>query len=114
MEHSLTGWDIADAADIDWAPWGSRGDAKAKLIASADGYNVVLVAAEPGYAADPHVHGFPEFVYVIDGTIQVQGLELARGGAYAATAGSVHTEFRTDSGATYVSIFKRGDPVSGR
>jgi hypothetical protein len=73
MEHSLTGWDIANAADVDWAPWGIRGDARAKLMASADGYNVVLVVAEPGYAADPHVHGFPEFVYVVDGTIHVQG-----------------------------------------
>ena len=59
MEHSLTGWDIANAADVDWAPWGARGDARAKLIASADGYNVVLVVAEPGYATDPHVHGIP-------------------------------------------------------
>jgi uncharacterized protein len=107
MEHSLTGWDIANAADVDWAPWGSRGDAKAKLIASADGYIVVIVVAEPGYANDPHVHGFPEFVYVIDGTIHVQGHPLACGGAYAAAAGSVHSELRTDSGATYLSIFKR-------
>jgi quercetin dioxygenase-like cupin family protein len=106
MEHSLTGWDIANAADVDWAPWGCRGDAKAKLIASADGYNVVVVVAEPGYATSEHVHRFPEFVYVIDGTLQVQGLLLARGGAYAAAAGSVHTELSTDSGATYLSIYK--------
>jgi len=106
MEHSLTGWDIANAADIEWAPWGSRGDAKAKLIATADGYNVVLVVAEPGYATDPHVHGFPEFVYVIDGTMHAQGHVLASGDAYAAAAGSLHTEMRTDSGATYLTIFK--------
>jgi uncharacterized protein len=106
MEHWLTGWDIANAAEIEWEPWGSRGDAKAKLIASADGYNVCLVVAEPGYATDPHVHGFPEFVYVIEGTLLAQGHVLARGDAYAAAAGSVHTEMRTDSGATYLTIFK--------
>ena len=106
MEHSLTGWDIARAADVDWTPWGSRGGAKAKLIASADGYNVVIVVAEPGYATEPHVHGFPEFVYVIDGKMHVQGHLLAGGDAYAAAAGSVHTELRTESGATYLSIFK--------
>jgi quercetin dioxygenase-like cupin family protein len=106
MEHSLSGWDIANATDVGWAPWGSRGDAKAKLIASADGYNVVLVAAEPGYCTDPHVHDFPEFVYVIDGTLHAQGHVLGPGDAYAAAAGSVHTELRTDVGATYLSIFK--------
>jgi quercetin dioxygenase-like cupin family protein len=106
MEHSLTGWDIAEAADVEWAPWGCRGDARARLMASADGYNVVIVVAEPGYAADAHVHGFPEFLYVIDGTMRVQGHLLAGGDAYAAAAGSVHTELRTDSGATYLSIFK--------
>lgn len=106
MEHSLTGWDIANAADVRWAPWGSGGQAKAKLMASTDGYNVVLVVAEPGYAADPHVHRFPEFLYVIDGTVHTQGHAVSTGGAYAAAAGSVHTEFRTDSGATYVAIFK--------
>jgi quercetin dioxygenase-like cupin family protein len=106
MEHSLTGWDIAHAAEVEWAPWGSGGDAKARLLASADGYNVVLVVAEPGYATDPHVHGFPEFVYVIDGTMHAQGHVLARGDVYAAAAGSVHTELRSDSGATYLSIFK--------
>jgi hypothetical protein len=107
MEHSLTGWDIANAADIDWAPWGPHGQAKARLLASADGFNVVLVVAGPGYSADAHVHGFPEFVYLVDGTMSVQGHVLGRGDAYAAAAGSVHTELRTDSGATYVSIFKR-------
>ena len=59
MEHSLTVWDSAHAADVDWAPWGSRGDARAKLIASADGYNVVLVVAEPGYATDPSARPSP-------------------------------------------------------
>ena len=106
MEHSLTGWDIASARDVEWAPWGPRGQAQAKLIASADGYHVVLVVAEAGYATDPHVHGYPEFLYVIDGTLRTQGHELPPGGAYAAAAGSVHTELRTDSGATYLSIFK--------
>jgi quercetin dioxygenase-like cupin family protein len=106
MEHSLTGWDIADAAAVQWAPWGSRRAAKAKLIASADGYNVVLVVAEPGYETDPHVHGYPEFMYVLDGEVQVQGQLLGSGDAYAAAAGSVHTELRTDSGAMYLSIFK--------
>ena len=81
MEHSLTGWDIANAADIDGLRRALAEMPQAKLIASADGYNVVLVVAEPGHATDPHVHGFPEFVYVIDGTMDVQGQALGSGAA---------------------------------
>jgi quercetin dioxygenase-like cupin family protein len=106
MEHSLTGWDITNAADVDWAPWGSRDSAKAKLLASADGFNLVIVVAEPGYSVDRHVHDFPEFVYVLDGTLKVQGHPLGRGDAYAAAAGSIHTELHTDSGARYLAIYK--------
>jgi quercetin dioxygenase-like cupin family protein len=107
VEHSLTGWDIANAAEIHRTPWGSRGDATAKLIASADGFNVVVVTAEPGYTGDPHVHEFPEFLYVIAGSLRVQGHLVQQGDAYAAAAGSTHTEFQTDSGAVYLLIFKR-------
>ena len=34
MEHSLHGWDIAKLDDLEWMPWGSHGNAKAKLLAS--------------------------------------------------------------------------------
>jgi hypothetical protein len=102
----LTGWDITDANDVEWAPWGARGDARAKLLASADGFNVAVVRAGAGYAGEPHVHDFPEFLYVIEGLVRTQGLVLGRGGAYAAAAGSVHDDFRTEAGATYLSIFK--------
>jgi hypothetical protein len=106
VEHSLTGWDIAAVDDIEWAPWGPRGEAQAKLVASADGFNVVVVRAPAGYVGVPHVHGFPEFLYVIDGAVHTQGLVLKTGDAYAAAAGSTHDAFESPTGATYVLIFK--------
>ena len=104
--HDLTGWDIGAAARVDWAPWGSRGDARAKVLASGDGYYVVLVEAQPGYRGDPHEHGWAEMLYVLAGTLRTQGVELHTGDAYVAAAGSVHTDFATEAGATYLSIFK--------
>jgi len=60
---------IASAADeVDWVPWGSGGNARAKVLGAADGFNVALVEADAGYAGDPHVHTYPEFLYVVDGT----------------------------------------------
>lgn len=105
-QHDITGWDIGHAADIGWQSWGSRGDAKAKVLASGDGYIVALVQAEPGYRGDPHEHAHTEFQFVVDGAVRTQGVEMTAGDAYAAAAGSVHTDFETETGATYVSIFK--------
>jgi quercetin dioxygenase-like cupin family protein len=102
----LTGWDIGALTAIEWSPWGSRGDARAKVLASGDGYYLALVEAEPGYHGDPHEHGFAEMLYVLSGTLRTQGVEMGPGDAYVAAAGSVHTDFATDAGATYLSIFK--------
>ncbi len=103
---SLDGWDIGKFDDTEWVPWGSRGDARAKVLGSADGYMVVLVEAQPGYRGDPHVHEHAEFSYVIEGTIRNQGVMFGKGDGYAAAAGSTHTAFETETGATYVVIFR--------
>ena len=42
---------------------------------------------------------------MVDGTLRNQGQEMKRGDAYAAAAGSSHTDFATDSGATYFLAF---------
>lgn len=105
MGFDLTGWDIGDADAIEWSPWGG-GNARAKALANGDGYFVVLVEAEPGYAGTEHEHEHPEFLYVIDGELSNQGRIMKPGDAYVAATGSKHTEFSTEHGATYVLIFK--------
>ena len=106
MQHDLTGWNIGHAEEIEWQPWGSRGDARAKVLATGDGYVLALVEAEPGYTGDPHVHAHAEFSFVLEGDYRTQGRDLKAGDAYVAEAGSVHTDFETRSGARYLSIFK--------
>lgn len=106
MEHSLEGWDITRFDEVDWVPWGSGGNARAKILGIADGFHIALVEADAGYRGDPHVHTHPELFYLVEGTFRHQGKEMASGDAYAAAPGSSHTDFATDSGATYVTIFK--------
>jgi quercetin dioxygenase-like cupin family protein len=106
MEHSLEGWDLGRFDAIEWAPWGSGDDARAKVLAVADGFYMALVEADAGYEGDPHVHEHPEFLYVLDGTLRTQGQKLTKGEAYAAAPGSTHSDFATEAGATYLSIFK--------
>ena len=106
MEISLEGWDIQAADTAEWVPWGTTGNAKAKILGSADGFMVAFVQADAGYQGDPHVHGDPEFFYLIDGTVRNQGQRMVAGDGYAAATDSTHTDFGTDTGATYIVIFK--------
>lgn len=103
MTPSLEGWDITQAADVEWLAWGEAGDARAKVLGSADGS---LVEAQAGYAGTYHEHTHAEFLYVLAGTLGSQGRTMQAGVAYAAAAGSVHSEFAAESDATYLSIFK--------
>jgi quercetin dioxygenase-like cupin family protein len=80
--------------------------ARAKVLANGDGYYAALIEAEPGYVGDPHEHAHTEFLFVVDGALSTQGEELTRGAAYVAAAGSVHEQFGSPAGATYLSIFK--------
>jgi quercetin dioxygenase-like cupin family protein len=106
MNHSLDGWSIGRNDTSDWAPWGgTTGNARAKVLAVADGYYVTVVEAEAGYRGDAHEHAHPEFLYVIDGQLRTQGVELDTGDGYAAATGSVHTDFASDTGATYLLVF---------
>jgi quercetin dioxygenase-like cupin family protein len=107
VNHSLQGWDIGQTREREWASWGgTTGNARAKVLAIADDYYVTVVEAEAGYAGDSHEHNHPEFLYVIDGQLRTQGVELAAGDAYAAATGSVHSDFATDTGATYLLVFR--------
>jgi anti-sigma factor ChrR (cupin superfamily) len=106
MTYSLDGWSFGDPESVDWAPWGSGGNARAKLLADGDSHYAALIEAEPGYRGDPHEHAAVEFLYVVSGSVQTQGRELTAGSAYVAAAGSTHDAFGTEGGATYLSIFK--------
>jgi quercetin dioxygenase-like cupin family protein len=83
-----------------------HGDARAKILGSADGYLVALVEAEAGYQGSPHEHAHAEFLFVVDGQLRNQGQTMVRGDGYAAAAGSVHTDFEAEARSTYLSIFK--------
>ena len=38
MTLSLNGWNIGDADAVEWTPWGSGGNARAKILTNGDGY----------------------------------------------------------------------------
>jgi quercetin dioxygenase-like cupin family protein len=105
-ESTLAGWDIVQAGDAEWMPWGGGDDARAKILGSADGYVVTLVEAQAGYRGTPHEHAHAEFFHLLSGTVRNQGVTMSAGDGYAAAAGSQHTDFEVLSPATYLSIFR--------
>ena len=107
MEISLDGWDIKRFDQEEWVPWGGEsGDARAKVLGVADGFYLALIEAQPGYRGVPLEHMPPEFLSVIDGVVRNLGQPMKRGDGYAAAPGSTHSDFGTDTGATYVLVFK--------
>ena len=102
----LDGWDIKAAADVSWSPWGDGETARAKVLATGDGYVLALVEAEAGYQGAPHEHAHTEFLYLLAGRIRNQGRLMEAGDAYVASMGSQHTDFCATTAATYLSIFK--------
>jgi len=107
MDVALEGWDIVSADQAEWLPWtGAAGEARAKVLGSADGYTMVLVEASPGYKGNAHVHANAEFNYVVSGSVRNQGRTMTAGDGYGAAAGSSHIDFETDTGAAYIVIFK--------
>jgi mannose-6-phosphate isomerase-like protein (cupin superfamily) len=107
MNITLEGWDINSFEDLEWVPWGSNGDARAKILGSGDGYSLSLVEADEGYRGDPHLHANTEFLFVVEGTLRNQGRTMTRHDGYIAAIGSSHDDFEVGpGGATYLSIFK--------
>jgi quercetin dioxygenase-like cupin family protein len=106
MSHSLQGWDIGHFDGIDWVPWDTGDHARAKILAVGDGFHVALIEAAAGYTGAPHEHAHPEFLYVVSGVLRTQDRMMTAGDAYAASAGSTHTDFHVDDAARYFLVFK--------
>ena len=103
---TLAGWDINRTGSGDWVDWGDGGRARAKVLASGDGYLLVLVEADTGYIGTPHEHSSPEFAYVVSGRLRNQEQVMGAGGAYVAAAGSQHSDFEALEPSTYVIAFE--------
>jgi quercetin dioxygenase-like cupin family protein len=105
-DHDLTGWQFADLAStpLQHTPDGTP----FKLIGAADGFVFVYSELAPGASGAAHRHEAPEFLYVLEGSLRANGIEMKAGHGYAAAPGSSHSEFASDEGAKFLSLFKLG------
>ena len=77
-----------------------------KMMGGANGRMISLFKFDAGYVGTAHEHGDAEFSYILEGELISNGVKMTTGHAYAAEAGTTHEEFRTDTGATLVSVFQ--------
>jgi anti-sigma factor ChrR (cupin superfamily) len=103
MEISTSGWTFADSGAIEWNEL--RPGAAMKMLGGADGRVFAMFKFDAGYEGSVHEHTDAEFTFVLDGSIVSNGVLMEAGHSYAVGAGTTHSEFRTDTGCTVISVF---------
>ena len=98
-----TGWTFSNEAELDWQSIG-EGVAMKMMGVVADGRRMIMFKFDPGFAADSHEHLDSEFAYVLEGSVVSNGVLMEAGHSYAASTGTTHEEFRTESGATVLTV----------
>jgi quercetin dioxygenase-like cupin family protein len=99
-----TGWTFTDQATVEWQPLGPG--IAMKSLGVAGGKIMAMFKFDAGYEGGVHEHtDEPEFTYILEGAMTSNGVLMEAGHAYAAEPGTTHSEFRTDTGGTVLSVF---------
>lgn len=75
-----------------------------KDVAVTDGLEMQIVRLEPGTRLPLHTHECPEFIYVLEGELILDGQHLSQGGASVASVGSVHSDVHSETGCVFVLV----------
>ena|SRR5215475_3821232 len=90
--------------DIPWKPSVLGGGVSVKDVAVTDGLEMQFVRLEPGTRIPLHTHECPEFIYVLEGELILNGQHLSQGWASVASVGSVHSDVHSETGCTFVLV----------
>lgn len=101
-------WQFANTNEMEWQKAGDN--SLFKLIGFVDGLVFSLSDVPAGHRGVPHHHTHAEFVYVMEGSIIANGVLMEAGHGYAAPKGTDHTEFVSEFGCKFISVFKKGQP----
>jgi len=103
-DATLAGWSFADSNAMEWQPLGEK--IAMKMLGAADVKVIAMFKFEAGYVGGSHHHDEPEFTFVLEGSVISNGVVMTQRQAYAVVSGTDHTEFRSETGCTLVSVFK--------
>jgi anti-sigma factor ChrR (cupin superfamily) len=98
----LPQWHFGDANNMEWQVLETG--QMLKFIATAKGTGLILSKVPPGCKGPVHVHEGLEYLYVIEGSVVSNGKRLAAGCGFIAEPGTLHEEFTSSTGATFVVV----------
>jgi len=78
-------------------------------INASQGYAVVMVELAPGTEFPEHQHHGPEDLYMLTGTLRVEGRELSAGDFHHAEPGSHHSRLFSEHGCTALMVLPARD-----
>ncbi len=105
MKQLMQGESLAlSCDDLPWQPSTLVSGMFVKNIAVAGGFEMQLVRMEPGARIPPHTHELPEFIYVLEGELQLAGEALTAGCVSIAAPGSEHLDVHSTKGCTFVLV----------
>jgi anti-sigma factor ChrR (cupin superfamily) len=79
---------------------------KIKYAGSPSGVGFVLSEVVPGCEGPHHIHQDFECVYVLEGSVISNGVLYQAGQGFIADADSEHYEFRSETGAKFIVVFR--------
>lgn len=90
--------------DLSWKPSTFAAGVFVKDVAVTDGLEMQIVRLEPGARLPLHTHECPEFIYVLEGELIIEGQQLGRGWASVASVGSEHSDVHSEAGCIFVLV----------
>lgn len=90
--------------DLPWQASALAPGLTVKNVAVAGGLELQIVRLEPGARVPPHRHDLPEFLYVLEGELELAGQTLGPGCASVAATGSEHVDVHSTRGCTFVLV----------
>jgi anti-sigma factor ChrR (cupin superfamily) len=90
--------------DLPWKPSTFATGVFVKDVAVTDGLEMQIVRLEPGARLPLHTHKCPEFIYVLEGEVIIEGQHLSRGWASVASVGSEHSDVHSEGGCIFVLV----------
>ena len=90
--------------DLSWKPSTLAPGVFVKDVAVTDGLEMQIVRLEPGAQIPLHTHECPEFIYVLEGELILEGRHLSQGWASVASVESVHSHVHSETGCVFVLV----------
>ena len=101
----MNGYQLTDSNTTPWRKSTVAEGVEIKDLGKANGREMQLVRFAPGTTFPLHVHGGPEFVYLLEGEVYEQGQRLLPGWAVVAAAGTTHEDFHSPTGCLSLTVY---------